>query len=1290
MKKIKVLLVFFLGFLGISLKAQVNPTIQWVDRVSYDATISGASSGLDGNSRVYVTGIIYNSPGNADIAVRCMDSTGAVLWNFNYDNGGYDRPFKIKVDAFGNTFITGVSYDSGTKKDFITIKIDNAGNMVWINRFDLGFGADDEAHDLNIDANGDVYVIGTCVGSGGDKDAVTIKIDGSGGGTLWHHVFNPNGQNDEGVSLVLANNQADVIAAVNSYNTSTGYDIVAYQLNTSAGAIGWTSTINGSNNGNDQIKSMILSGANVVLTGMADNTGTGQDYMTAKLDASSGTFVYKNAYDFGSADIATALVRDSTGNTAVTGIVYNSSSSLYEYHTVLYDSTGTQLWVHKKETGCATLDADPAITCDTIAHHFYIAGQVNKTDRDVLVYQLTPSGNLGWEKAYNNPNSGNDAATSIVVNGIGVLFVSANASNSGSTFDITTLKIAQTPVYFPPDLGTPEINDENFVFQENRGQLLYTNLSPVASDEVGYYNRGTDPSTYYSNSKISFILFDHDSIQDTTVRVDLKFTGYNQYADVFHYEPVDMKKHYFTTSAQGITDVTSYKRLFIPEAYPNVDIHHYSNTSGLKTYFVFKTPGESMAGVRLKVDGANSTTVDGNGYLIASTDLGDINMGMLTAYQATFNPMTPTTPVLMPLTVSWLSLGSDMYRFNVSGYVPFWPVVVYVSKPGATAAPAAAPNGNLWWATFIGEQGDEQMMTNKVDAKDNFYLGGYTTAAHYPTSPGTYSSGPTAPSSTQYGIVNMFDKLGALQYGTYYGGLSTSCSNPASTQVLDLAVDSLYSIYLVGLTTTNNMPVQTKSGAIHFGSNSAGSGGQCQNAFVAKLKPLGNALDFSSYYGGLGPEKFNCARYWNGQIYLGGSSQSPTLSLVSPQPNTTQFTSGDGMYLHLDTVGAIKHSTKMHNPIVKGDVDKNGNFYMLSSVAPGTGTTAPIISPAASFYTSNFNGNWDWGLQRMTPNDSLNWSTFIGGSGTDNPTGISIRDSVMALCGSGSSLNFTFVVAPGDSGQTAYAGTPGSGWDIQMMKFNLKKGEILWSAYHGTLRSEQATGVALDKNYNMFVTGLISGGASTLLPTMLVSVPGYYNQNTYIDTDAMILGYSSDNKKKWGTYYGSLTSTVFPNLYYDQTTAISVNNNGKLFISGMTNAKRNTLPLVKWNNVCYWDSLVADQYPSGANDGFIAMFETSGVFPVGIKENSSVSASNSLLLYPNPNSGIFNIRFRETQYETVNISVMNVMGQKVFEQNNLKPESNEVGINLGELSKGIYLINISDRKSSRTIKFVLD
>ena len=1205
----KILLLFIATLFALGARSQVVPTISFANYVAFTDTMNSVSSAIDGSSKVYTTGRITNT--TQDIIVQCTDSTGIVLWTYTYNNGGYDSPNKIRVDGSGNSYIVGTSNGTTTNHDYIIIKLNSSGSLVWSKRYDGGVsGGIDEAMDVCVDASGNVYVTGKSKVSTGDLNAVTLKLAASTGNILWQHSFNGSSLDDIGVCLTLAGNQSYVVVGANSNNATTNTNIVAYRLTASSGSLGWSNSINGTSNGIDKVSSIILAGGNVVLAGMLTNSGSGTDYVTTKFNVSSGTTVFQKLYSFSNTDVATSLVRDSTDNIVVTGTAFNTSTGSYEYHTIFYDSVGVSHWIHKKPLNASALNVVPLVVCDTIANHFYVVGEVQNATRDVMAYQLTPTGNLGWQKNFNAPPNGVDVGTGVVINGVGVLFICANTTNLAGKFDLTTIKIAQTPVYFPPDLGTPELGDTNFVFQQNMGQLLQPNGSAVPASNVAYYNQGTSPSIYVSNSKVSYMLIDKYAPQDSSVRVDLVYSGANSLSDIYSYHPLSAVKNYFTTSSIGITAVNSYGRLFVPETYNNIDVHHYSNSQGLKSYFVFKHPSESISMPRFQVTGADSSGIVG-GYLIAYTKLGKINMGKLTAYQVNFNPSTYAYS-FSSVPVNWLKASTNVYKFSVGTFSSIYALTVYLSKPGATSATAAGPNGNLYWSTYIGGQGNEQMHASRTDAKDNYYIGGSTTAINYPA-PGAFQASPPLPSSSQYGIMNKFRNDGKLLYGTYYGGAASDCSPPL-TSVQDIAIDSLYNIYLAGYTTSKNMKTKNVTGGLNDTINNATSGAGCTTAFIMKLNPTGNAMRFGTYYGGTnGIEKFNSVAYKNGQIHLGGNSGSTTIPLATPLPNTYQITAGNGMYVRLDTTGALKHNTKMHHGITAGAVDKNDNYYMLSQ---NFGSAAlPVIAPASTFYTNAVGSGINWGLERISASDSLTWSTNIAG---DFATNICIRDSVMALCGHGTSTTFTIVKTPSDSGNTANIAYP-TGDNAQLMKFNLKTGQILWSVYYATLRDMKAYAVALDKDFNLYVTGYVNGNNS-FNNFKLLSQPGYYQQNAEISDDAYLLGFNSKNQKRWNTYFGTLTTSGGPS--EDDAYSMAMNNSNKLFIVGNVYASLNTMPMIRWNNTCYFDSL-----QSGGGDGFIAMFDVTNFKTVGIQEYSKEEIGNGLILFPNPNNGIFNLKF---------------------------------------------------------------
>jgi hypothetical protein len=71
-------------------------------------------------------------------------------------------------------------------------------------------------------------------------------------------------------------------------------------------------------------------------------------------------------------------------------------------------------------------------------------------------------------------------------------------------------------------------------------------------------------------------------------------------------------------------------------------------------------------------------------------------------------------------------------------------------------------------------------------------------------------------------------------------------------------------------------------------------------------------------------------------------------------------------------------------------------------------------------------------------------------------------------------------------------------------------------------------------------------------------------------------------------------------------------------------------------------------------------------------------------LYPNPASNSTNLSIELTQNESVNISVLNAIGQEVYtsKSNNYDAGVNVISLDTQEWAAGVYNINISTAKGS--------
>src|SRR5690606_1480523 len=95
---------------------------------------------------------------------------------------GIDKASDLELDADGNTYVTGSSFD-GSSFDMVTVKYDADGNELWRSTF--GGSGIDESFAIVIDGNNDVIITGYTFISGSDYDCATIKYNGTTGAEIW-------------------------------------------------------------------------------------------------------------------------------------------------------------------------------------------------------------------------------------------------------------------------------------------------------------------------------------------------------------------------------------------------------------------------------------------------------------------------------------------------------------------------------------------------------------------------------------------------------------------------------------------------------------------------------------------------------------------------------------------------------------------------------------------------------------------------------------------------------------------------------------------------------------------------------------------------------------------------------------------------------------------------------------------------------------------------------------------------------------------------------------------------
>ena len=137
----------------------------------------------------------------------------STLWKNRLNGSGdnADRYNGAVKDAAGNFYLTGYTVSPGTGKDFLTVKLNSAGDTVWTRKYNYVANFDDEANFIVIDALGNITVSGYSDGGSTStkNDILTIQYSAAGA-LLWATRYNNAAVNEyefpAGLCVDAANN----------------------------------------------------------------------------------------------------------------------------------------------------------------------------------------------------------------------------------------------------------------------------------------------------------------------------------------------------------------------------------------------------------------------------------------------------------------------------------------------------------------------------------------------------------------------------------------------------------------------------------------------------------------------------------------------------------------------------------------------------------------------------------------------------------------------------------------------------------------------------------------------------------------------------------------------------------------------------------------------------------------------------------------------------------------------------------------------------------------------------
>jgi hypothetical protein len=546
--------------------------------------------------------------------------------------------------------------------------------------------------------------------------------------------------------------------------------------------------------------------------------------------------------------------------------------------------------------------------------------------------------------------------------------------------------------------------------------------------------------------------------------------------------------------AKWHTNIATYPSIAYENLYPGIGLRYSGKGGNLKGTYVV-SPNADPSNIKWRYAGAQSTTLDDEGSL-------RIAVGVADGQPIT---LTEEAPVawqeidgrLMPVDARYQLAGDGAISFLLGTYNPSYPLTIdptisystYLGGSGSDICVGiAVRNGNAYltgwtnstdfprlnavqptyhggaydvfvtqlsasgsslvYSTYLGGSDWDQAQSIAVDAQGNAYVTGQTSSLDFPV---LNAFQPTLGGFGNDAFVTKLNPTGsALVYSTYLGGSATDNG-------YRVAVDTDGSALVTGTTYSANFPKLNPYQPNLLGSN---------DAFVTRFAPNGQALTFSTYLGGSEVDYGNgIAVDTLGRVYVVGY----TFSQDFPVLNAFQFNNFGGSDAFVTRFNADGQSLS-YSTYLGGsgqDIQANDLAWVVTVDAAGsayvTGETMSSSFPTRNPFQSSYGGGFqDAFVTKFTPaGNDLVYSTFLGGTGTDEGEGIAVDSAGQVYVGgSTNSANFPTRNPISDHGRAFMTTLNAAGSDL-----------LFSSRFGGTRVTEFGHAMTIDAAGSIYIAG---------------------------------------------------------------------------------------------------------------------------------------------------------------------------------------------------------------------------
>ncbi len=567
-------------------------------------------------------------------------------------------------------------------------------------------------------------------------------------------------------------------------------------------------------------------------------------------------------------------------------------------------------------------------------------------------------------------------------------------------------------------------------------------------------------------------------------RVDIWLEGSNRAPELEPLERAPGRTSFFVGNKNRWRgDVPAYSRVRYREVYPGIDVVYYG-TGGVLEYDFELAPGADPSAIRLRFEGADRTSIAGNGDLRVECPGGVLTQKLPFIYQRDAKTGERRRVDGRYARLAGGAVGIRLDRYDRSRPLVVDPVLVYSSYWGGGA--------------------QNQVNCVVVDSAGLLYVVG-----------SDYGSGLTATSDAYKSangsiavydvVVFVLDTTAAGDYAPKYISYLGGSNNDRPSSVI---TDNVGNIFIVGTTSSADFPMTGNS--VQSTAPSVTS-----NAFVAVMHPSFAGTDGLVYSTFLGGSKDNwgqgIAEDANGFVYVIGTTLSTDLpvtdnaynGILNNDDNTYYY---DAFLVKLD----LNSTTPLYESYLGGSgndegvgilVAPNGQLYFAIN------TDSKDFPLTASPYWGSFHGSQDIVVgvfdMNQTGTACLVYDTYFGGSSTNQLYKIALdRGGRVMMTGYTFSSDFPIT---GDAVQTQYGGN-GDAY-VSIVDPLQPQSFLVYSTYLGGSDGDAAFDVAGDASGSVYVAGYtyswtfpvtadslqpsLQPGADPFVTKIMPGVPGY-------------------------------------------------------------------------------------------------------------------------------------------------------------------------------------------------------